>query len=78
MARIALLPVMGWLLDHDVDQPALVDDWMFRYSPGKVATFDDFERAFATHEHFSAEELYAALREVHGVDAGTATAYRCG
>ena len=35
-----------------------------------------FERAFATHEHFSAEELYAALRTEAGEGVSRASVYR--
>lgn len=35
-----------------------------------------FERAFATHEHFSAETLYDWLREEDGPDVSRATVYR--
>lgn len=35
-----------------------------------------FERAFATHEHFSADTLYAWLREESGDKASRATVYR--
>jgi CDP-diacylglycerol---glycerol-3-phosphate 3-phosphatidyltransferase len=37
--RIALLPVMALLLDWDREQPSLDQDWMFRYSPGRIAAF---------------------------------------
>lgn len=36
--RIVLLPVMAMLLDHR-EQPTLEHDWMFRYSPGRIAAF---------------------------------------
>ena len=35
-----------------------------------------FERAFATHEHFSAERLYEWLREEKGPSVSRATVYR--
>jgi len=35
-----------------------------------------FDRAFATHEHFSAETLYAWLKEEDGDKASRATVYR--
>ena len=35
--RIFLIPVMGLLLDYDSDQPPFEMDWMFRYSPGRLA-----------------------------------------
>lgn len=35
-----------------------------------------FERAFATHEHFSADTLYEWLREEEGPDVSRATVYR--
>jgi len=35
-----------------------------------------FERAFATHEHFSAEQLYGWLREEPGERVSRATVYR--
>jgi Fur family ferric uptake transcriptional regulator len=35
-----------------------------------------FERAFATHEHFSAEELYAWLAKAAGPRVSRATVYR--
>lgn len=35
-----------------------------------------FERAFATHEHFSAEELYAALKDEPGDKVSRASVYR--
>lgn len=35
-----------------------------------------FERAYATHDHFSAETLYAWLREEAGPDVSRATVYR--
>lgn len=35
--RIALIPAMGVLLAFDSEQPPFDKDWMFRYSPGRVA-----------------------------------------
>ena len=35
-----------------------------------------FEKTFSTHEHFSAEELYAWLREEEGATVSRATVYR--
>ncbi len=35
--RIALVPVMALLLGFDSEQPPFDQDWMFRYSPGRVA-----------------------------------------
>jgi len=35
--RILLVPVMGVLLAFDSEQPPFDKDWMFRYSPGRVA-----------------------------------------
>ena len=35
-----------------------------------------FERAFATHEHFSADRLYAWLKEEDGPSVSRATVYR--
>lgn len=35
-----------------------------------------FEQAFATHEHFSAEELYATLKEEPGDTVSRASVYR--
>ena len=35
-----------------------------------------FERAFATHEHFSAETLYGWMREERGPKVSRATVYR--
>ncbi|MBY0369115.1 CDP-diacylglycerol--glycerol-3-phosphate 3-phosphatidyltransferase [bacterium] len=37
LLRILLIPVMGMLLAFDSDQPPFDKDWMFRYSPGRVA-----------------------------------------
>lgn len=37
IARMILIPFMGLLLDYDSDQPPFEMDWMFRYSPGRVA-----------------------------------------
>src|SRR4051812_39402998 len=37
MIRIALVPVLALLLEYDSDQPPFDLDWMFRYSPGRVA-----------------------------------------
>lgn len=37
MLRLVLIPVMAFLLDADTFQPALEADWMFRYSPGRIA-----------------------------------------
>lgn len=36
--RIAMVPGLAWLLAMDGDQPALGQDWTFRYSPGRLAT----------------------------------------
>ena len=36
--RIVLIPVMALLLAYDSDQPPLSMDWMFRYSPGRLAS----------------------------------------
>lgn len=35
--RIWLLPVMAMLLAYDGNQPPFESDWMFRYSPGRLA-----------------------------------------
>jgi CDP-diacylglycerol--glycerol-3-phosphate 3-phosphatidyltransferase len=35
--RIALVPVMALLLGFDSEQPPFDQDWMFRFSPGRVA-----------------------------------------
>lgn len=35
--RLALVPLMGVLMEFDAEQLPLDKDWMFRYSPGKVA-----------------------------------------
>jgi CDP-diacylglycerol--glycerol-3-phosphate 3-phosphatidyltransferase len=37
--RIVLLPVMALLLDYDREQPTLEHDFMFRFSPGRLAAF---------------------------------------
>jgi len=37
--RIALIPIMAWLLANDHEQPSLDRDFMFRYSPGRLAAF---------------------------------------
>jgi CDP-diacylglycerol--glycerol-3-phosphate 3-phosphatidyltransferase len=37
MARIFLIPILAVLLEYDSDQPPFDLDWMFRYSPGRVA-----------------------------------------
>jgi CDP-diacylglycerol---glycerol-3-phosphate 3-phosphatidyltransferase len=39
LLRIALVPVLGVLLAFDTEQPPFDQDWMFRYSPGRVAAF---------------------------------------
>lgn len=36
--RLLLIPVMAWLLAYDRDQPSLEQDFMFRYSPGRLAS----------------------------------------
>lgn len=38
LLRIFLVPVMAVLLAFDSDQPPFDQDWMFRYSPGRLAT----------------------------------------
>lgn len=35
--RIVLIPIIAILLAYDSDQPPFDRDWMFRYSPGRVA-----------------------------------------
>jgi len=35
--RLALVPVMAVFLEYDGDQPPFEKDWMFRYSPGRMA-----------------------------------------
>lgn len=35
--RILLVPVVAILLDFDANPPALEQDWMFRFSPGRLA-----------------------------------------
>ncbi len=35
--RIALIPALALLLGFDSEQPPFDQDWMFRYSPGRVA-----------------------------------------
>ncbi len=37
--RIALIPLMAICLAYDGDQPPFEKDWMFRFSPGRVAAF---------------------------------------
>ncbi len=37
LLRIALIPVLAVLLAFDSEQPPFDQDWMFRYSPGRVA-----------------------------------------
>lgn len=37
MLRIVLVPVIGFLLAFDSDQPPFDRDWTFRYSPGRIA-----------------------------------------
>lgn len=37
IARVILIPMMGFLLDYDSDQPPFHLDWTFRYSPGRIA-----------------------------------------
>jgi CDP-diacylglycerol---glycerol-3-phosphate 3-phosphatidyltransferase len=37
MMRIVLIPLMALLLDNDSEQPTLEMDFMFRYSPGRLA-----------------------------------------
>lgn len=38
MLRIALIPVVAYLLEYDAEHPALENDFMFRYSPGRIAS----------------------------------------
>ncbi len=38
LGRLILVPVIGLLLALDSDQPPFEQDWMFRYSPGKIAS----------------------------------------
>lgn len=35
--RLCLVPVMAVFLEYDGDQPPFEKDWMFRYSPGRMA-----------------------------------------
>lgn len=35
--RLVLVPVMAVFLEYDGDQPPFEKDWMFRYSPGRMA-----------------------------------------
>ena len=35
--RLFLVPLLALLLEYDGDQPPFEKDWMFRYSPGRVA-----------------------------------------
>ncbi|MFM8269793.1 MAG: CDP-alcohol phosphatidyltransferase family protein [Pseudomonadota bacterium] len=35
--RLCLVPVMAIFLEYDGDQPPFEKDWMFRYSPGRMA-----------------------------------------
>ncbi len=35
--RILLVPIIALLLEFDSDQPPFDRDWMFRYSPGRIA-----------------------------------------
>lgn len=37
--RIVLIPLMAICLAYDGDQPPFERDWMFRFSPGRVAAF---------------------------------------
>lgn len=37
LLRIALIPALAVLLAFDSEQPPFDQDWMFRYSPGRVA-----------------------------------------
>ncbi len=37
LLRLVLVPVMAILLAYDSDQPPFDKDWMFRYSPGRLA-----------------------------------------
>jgi CDP-diacylglycerol--glycerol-3-phosphate 3-phosphatidyltransferase len=37
MFRLFLVPLLAVLLEYDGDQPPFEKDWMFRYSPGRVA-----------------------------------------
>src|SRR3954470_10763882 len=39
MLRIVLIPVLAVLLAFDSEQPPFDQDWMFRFSPGRVAAF---------------------------------------
>lgn len=36
--RILLIPFMAWLLAYDQEQPPFEKDFMFRYSPGRMAS----------------------------------------
>ncbi|NBX77684.1 MAG: CDP-diacylglycerol--glycerol-3-phosphate 3-phosphatidyltransferase [Proteobacteria bacterium] len=36
--RLLLVPVMAVFLEYDGDQPPFEKDWMFRYSPGRMAS----------------------------------------
>ncbi len=38
LLRIVLIPVMAVLLAFDSEQPPFDQDWMFRFSPGRLAT----------------------------------------
>lgn len=38
LMRLCLVPVIGVLLALDSDQPPFEQDWMFRYSPGRIAS----------------------------------------
>jgi len=35
--RVFLIPIMGFLLEYDGEQPPFYLDWTFRYSPGRFA-----------------------------------------
>src|SRR4051794_25902997 len=37
IARMLLIPFMALFLAYDSDQPPLALDWMFRFSPGRMA-----------------------------------------
>ena len=39
LLRILLIPIMALLLEFDAEQVLFEHDWMFRYSPGRVAAF---------------------------------------
>lgn len=37
LLRLCLIPVLAIFLEYDGDQPPFEKDWMFRYSPGRMA-----------------------------------------